>query len=930
MHPPCLGLPRKRHRLGLRLTLGAIAALFCHTVTAQSAGPQRTFHLPAQDAESALKVFSEQSGTGVIMNANTVERVRTNQVRGAFTSWEALQHLLAGTGLMATPDEKSGAFVVHRADSPRSPPVSSSPDSAFPDTERAPQPMKTNKSTTRNRIVALLTGWLALAPAPAINGQTTDAAAASPNAGAISGRVLNATNGSYLENARVTIPETSLVAFTDSFGEYRFAGVRAGQTQVTVFHTGLASQTATVNVTAGQMARQDFSLQAGAEHDGVVKLGAYVVATSKEMDGAAIATNEQRFAPNIRNVVAADEFGAMADGNVGELLKFVPGVTLSYIAGEAAQISLDGVSANSVPITVGGFDLASARINTNRAVELTQFSVNNVARIEVSHTPTPEIPGSALAGSINMVPRSAFERATPRLDVSASVSMLNHPSLRDLFRKTPGPLFKPTRKAFPGFNFSYLRPVNERFGFTLSGSTSSQNLLSDWMSNTWRGNNSATNGTTFPDTTPDKPYRTAYNVRFGHNFSTRSSIGTTLDFKLSPNDTLSVSFQYGYFHGMGNYRFNNYQITRVLPGDFSPTFTHGAPGSGTITTLERTDDKSGRTYMPSLTYRHRGPAWRTEAGASLSHSTNVFGQIPKGFFQSNTMRQTGRTVRFDDGSPLRPGTITVTDGVTGAPVDPFSLSSFQFNTANGDGYQAANLQRTAFANARRDFFGRVPLALKAGVDIRQSARDLSRRNSPTYSFVGADGRPGTADDVPSGVSDPGFSQLPVPFGFPHTERVSNKALFELFQAHPEYFVYDDVGSYQTLLRNSKFSEETVTAAYFRGDAQFLGQRLKLVGGLRAEQTNVKGEGWLIDPTRNMQRDARGNVIRDANGRPVPITTVPIEAVKLTNVDRGLHAKKEYLRWFPSLNASFNVTSNLIARVGHYWSVGRPNLVQYAG
>ena len=42
------------------------------------------------------------------------------------------------------------------------------------------------------------------------------------------------------------------------------------------------------------------------------------------------------------------------------------------------------------------------------------------------------------------------------------------------------------------------------------------------------------------------------------------------------------------------------------------------------------------------------------------------------------------------------------------------------------------------------------------------------------------------------------------------------------------------------------------------------------------------------------------------------------------------AKKEYLRLFPSLNASYNLRENLIARASVYQSVGRPNFVQYSG
>lgn len=100
----------------LRLVLGAIMALLCQAAVAQRSGLRCAFNIPAQGAETAMKAFSEQSGKGVIMNANTVEGIRTNRLKGTFTPLEALQHLLAGTGLVATLDEKSGAFVVHRKD----------------------------------------------------------------------------------------------------------------------------------------------------------------------------------------------------------------------------------------------------------------------------------------------------------------------------------------------------------------------------------------------------------------------------------------------------------------------------------------------------------------------------------------------------------------------------------------------------------------------------------------------------------------------------------------------------------------------------------------------------------------------------------------------------------------------------------------------
>lgn len=103
-----------------------------------------------------------------------------------------------------------------------------------------------------------------------------------------------------------------------------------------------------------------------------------------------------------------------------------------------------------------------------------------------------------------------------------------------------------------------------------------------------------------------------------------------------------------------------------------------------------------------------------------------------------------------------------------------------------------------------------------------------------------------------------------------------------------------------------------------------------MGGLRGEQTSVTAEGPLNDPTLNYQRNASGQVVLDAAGRPVALTGTPLEVALRTRIDRGAHAEKEYLRLFPSLNASYNLRENLVARVSWSQSVGRPNLNQYAG
>jgi hypothetical protein len=290
-------------------------------------------------------------------------------------------------------------------------------------------------------------------------------------AGTIEGRVFDAGRHEYLEKARLTVEGTALETFTDAIGHYRFTNLPAGVVRIRVAFTGMSPQVETIDVQPGQTSEHDITLRAqkAGMADETVKLGDFVVTATREMDAASIAINQQRYAPNITGVVSADEFGTVVDGTPGEVMKFLPGVTMEYSAGEARTISINGVSAAYVPVTIDGADVASTgNGSTGRAVSLDSVSVNNLSRIEVNQSPTPESQGAALAGSVNMVSRSAFERSHPEFNYSVALTMKD---AEKTFNKTPGPMFKPERKVTPAVNFSALVPVNKRLGFTLSANT---------------------------------------------------------------------------------------------------------------------------------------------------------------------------------------------------------------------------------------------------------------------------------------------------------------------------------------------------------------------------------------------------------------------------------------------------------------------------
>ena len=760
------------------------------------------------------------------------------------------------------------------------------------------------------------------------------AAAAAAATGSITGRVQNTDTGQYVNNARVSLRGTGLSTLSDETGTFRLSTVPAGEVILEIFYTGLDSLRVPLTLVPGEVLERDFGLNRPSRPaaDGIVKLQSFVTAASREMDGAAIAINEQRFAPNMVTVVAADEFGLVPDGNVGEFLKLLPGITMSYRGGDPREVSIDGVSSDNVPVTVAGMSLATPEVSgTGRNVELNSVSINSMSRVEVVFSPTPESPGSALAGSVNMVPRSAFERSKPLF--SATTYVIMRDDARD-FNRTPGPRARATRKVQPGFEFSWVMPVNRNFGFTLTAGASSQYSSEPIMQNTWRGIGAATNGTTLPDTTPDRPYLSDFLYRDSTVGRDRTSFGATVDYRLGRADRLSLSFQYGTFHSFYNQRNFTYSVGAVGAANFSPTFTRGNLGAGEIRQAESPRDRLSRTIMPSLIYRHDGPIWKAEAGLGFSLATNRFRDIDKGYFASLLARRTGVTVSFEDNTDLRPGRITVTDGATGAPVDPSNLSDYALTTAGSSLGKSVSRHRTAFVNARRDFNWRWPVGLKAGLDARQSLSDY-RTNNTALTYVGADGRPsttptGTSDDMAGGVVDQGIAQRFGPYGFPKMQWVSPEALYALYTAKPTYFTADQNAQYRSLISNSKHSEELVSSAYLRGDLRLFGSRLRLSGGARTEQTNINAEGPLTDPTRNFRRDAAGNAIRGANGLPLTLASDALTISKLTFIDRGLNARKEYLRLLPSVNGSYNIRENLIARAAYYESLGRPNFNQYSG
>jgi TonB-dependent receptor len=412
----------------------------------------------------------------------------------------------------------------------------------------------------------------------------------------------------------------------------------------------------------------------------------------------------------------------------------------------------------------------------------------------------------------------------------------------------------------------------------------------------------------------------------------RDAADVTFDYKLTPEDRISFSLLSTMNHFASMAHTLTFNVLQVLPGDFTPRSTHGAAGRGSVTIDNIGAFRDNATYMATLVWRHVGAVWRADAGIAHSQAEGYEAGGPHGAFRTAAAQRSNVTVSFDNFGARTPAAITVRDGPTGAPVDPYSIDTYAMSSAGDTMVRNSDLKRTAYLNVARSFNGRVPFSLKAGLDLRQAMRD-ERRRSLALTFVGADGRTSTTpvggDDQAAPFLDAHTSLRSAPFGFQRWQRLSADKLWTYYQANPSHFAEDANASYRSLIASSKRAEEIVSAGYLRGDIVF-NDRLKLTGGVRAEQANIRAEGPLTDPARNYQLDAKGDAILGSNGQPLPITNNPLQISRLTYLDRSSHAEKEYLRLFPSLNASFSVRENLVARAAYYYSLGRPDFNQYAG
>ncbi len=739
-------------------------------------------------------------------------------------------------------------------------------------------------------------------------------------AGVITGRVSNPTAGSFVGNVRVAVEGTSLETYTDVDGQYRLANVPAGEVTLRVSYLNFARDTALVRLTPGQVVSRDFELSAAAapgtsRKEDIVKLDAFTVA-ERELSAQSAALQEQRTAANIKNVVAFEEFGDLGDGNPGEFMKFVPGIQVAMTPAIPSAATIRGMPASGTLLTVDGVELSTDG-PTGRGGSFTASNVANIDRIEVTKVPTPDMPANAVGGMINVVSKSGFSRRDPQLTYSVfgllttiePLSMLG----REVFKggsadkSTGGPHFK------PGFDVSYIRPVNRTLAFSFSAGHNARWEDKDNLAPTW---NRVANIQT------QSAVAAQIAVRERNVFSTRA------DWKPLPGHTLFASFQIT--TDDVHTRIGTYTQAYGAGAIGGENFTQGAvTGVGTTTLANTYRDQLKTTWGASLGHRGDVRGWKTEANFARSHSRRQTLSAQEGhdFFGTATATLTGLVLRADGFSDQRfgvPPTVRGTRAGQSIAITNGALYTLNTVTSPAEPLMTNDLT-TLKLNASRALPVPFSMRLMGGIDLSRSERDI-RAETRTWSF-----RPTFATTTPErlvssyDVMNDSYSAQRTFRNSDRVQWIDPRKVYALYKAQPSYFVLNESAYHISRVNGSQELAETISAGFLRTDLKFFENRLWLVAGARYERTDDKGAGAANDIRATYQQDAQGNLLRNAAGQFIRVSTDALTTAKLQYKERGALDKKHYGDLYPSLNASYSFSENFVARAAFAQTIGRPDL-----
>lgn len=210
-------------------------------------------------------------------------------------------------------------------------------------------------------------------------------------------------SNALLPGASIKVKGESHSTVTDYQGRFELNKLKAGRYPVVISYLGYESKTVEIEV----------------KEDGVINLGEIVlnsnvneieevVALGHILRGEMAASNTQKNANRILNVISADGIGKLPDRNAAEAVQRIPGISIERDQGEGRFVAVRGLPSQWSSASINGDRLPTAEEETtSRATAFDFFPSELIEFVEVSKAITPDMEGDAIGGHVNFITKKA-------------------------------------------------------------------------------------------------------------------------------------------------------------------------------------------------------------------------------------------------------------------------------------------------------------------------------------------------------------------------------------------------------------------------------------------------------------------------------------------------------------------------------------------
>jgi TonB-dependent receptor len=333
-------------------------------------------------------------------------------------------------------------------------------------------------------------------------------------------------------------------------------------------------------------------------------------------------------------------------------------------------------------------------------------------------------------------------------------------------------------------------------------------------------------------------------------------------------------------------------------------------------------NKHGATVTPAIGGSYKRGAFRADAQAQMSRSTNFYHTLEMGFFDTaSTGQLPGLTLRWNRANGGDEAiNIAQLAGPDWRRLESYpgpALMNRRTNTSKDQKWTAKTDMRYSWQEWK------IPVVLKWGGDISEQVRTVDRfqPSGNPYIYLGPDGVANTGDE--HWTAEPYYTTSNFAGGnLQNLPALDRFTMAREFGAHPERFLQPSPAEQLLLnLRNHWDLKEQVDSVY----SQIIFKvtpRFDIAPGVRMERTRGISRG----PTDLGDDYAKFALTGNRNA------TIPTNTAEYYQARYGTDAVNatHYHTWLKYLHATYRLTSDLVFRASFNDSITRPDLSILAG